>query len=254
MSDSLQQERSGDASIDGASVMLVEDDPTVRGAVAQYLGAHGFRVRAYANGSAARSALLADGPGERADVLVVDRMLPGLSGDEVVREARALSDVPILMLTALAETEDRVEGLELGADDYLAKPFSLRELTLRIGSLVRRSRAAAVAADRLVLGDFEIDSGQRRAWVRGEEVLLTSREYDLLRYLVRHPDRTLGRDRLISEVWGWSFGDRSTVTVHVRRLREKIEHDPADPRYLRTEWGAGYRFSATGRDSRTAAG
>ncbi|PII88058.1 DNA-binding response regulator [Leucobacter sp. OLJS4] len=252
MSEPSQHEPQRGAGPEEVRVELVEDDPTVRGAVEQYLGAHGYRVRAHANGIAARTSILSAPAGERADVLVIDRMLPGLSGDELVRQVRARSQVPILMLTALAETEDRVEGLELGADDYLAKPFSLRELTLRIGSLARRSRTAAAAVDRFAVGDFEIDSGQRRAWVRGTEVLLTSREYDLLRFLVRHPDRTLGRDLLISEVWGWSFGDPSTVTVHVRRLREKIEHDPADPRYLRTEWGAGYRFSATGREPEAA--
>lgn len=252
MNESLRSDAQAAAEAGAARVMLVEDDPTVRGAVAQYLGAHGYDVRSYANGVAARAAILAESPGNRADVLVVDRMLPGLSGDEIVREVRARSQVPILMLTALAEVDDRVEGLELGVDDYLAKPFSLRELTLRIGALVRRSRAATVAADRFSTGDFEVDPAHRRVWVRGAEALLTAREYELLRFLVGHPDRIVSRDELISEVWGWSFGDPSTVTVHVRRLREKIERDPAEPRYLRTEWGAGYRFSVTGRDDAAA--
>ena len=153
------------------------------------------------------------------------------------------------MLTALGELEERLEGLELGADDYLPKPFSLRELTLRVTALVRRSRAQGAVAASIASGDFRIDPVHRRAWVRGEEIVLTAREYELLLFLVRNPGRTVSRDELIREVWGWSFGEASTVTVHARRLREKIERDPADPRYLRTEWGAGYRFSVDGREA-----
>lgn len=219
--------------------MVVEDDPTVRGAVGAYLRANGYSVDVFGDGLAARRAIAEGVP----DVLVVDRMLPGISGDELCREVRAVADVPIMMLTALGQVEDRIDGLENGADDYLVKPFSLRELRLRIDALVRRVRVGQ-AAD-AVAGVFRIDALNRRVWVRDTEVALTAREHDLLVFLVRNPDRTIGRDEILREVWGWTVGEASTVTVHVRRLREKIELDPQEPRHLHTEWGAGYRFSVT---------
>ena len=225
-----------------ARIMVVEDDPAVRTAVTAYLRDLGLEVEPHGNGVSASRALAEQPP----DVLVVDRMLPGLSGDELSREAREVGSIPILMLTALAEVEDRIEGLEIGADDYLAKPFSLRELALRVQALLRRSRAALTAADTLTVGRFTCDAAHRRAWVDGEEVLLTGREYELLHYLLRHPGETVARDRLLQEVWGWRFGDASTVTVHVRRLREKIEPDLTEPRYLRTVWGVGYCFTPNG--------
>lgn len=227
---------------EAARVMVVEDDPTVRGAVDAYLRANGYVVQVFGDGVSARSALADRIP----DVLVVDRMLPGISGDELCREIRAVSDVPIMMLTALGQVEDRIDGLEAGVDDYLTKPFSLRELLLRIGALVRRARASQALGE-ITGGDFRIDPARRRVWVRGSEVALTTREYDLLAFLVDHPDRVIGRDEILREVWGWSVGEASTVTVHVRRLREKIERDPQDPRHLHTEWGAGYSFSPQGR-------
>lgn len=223
-------------------VVVVEDDPTVRQAVGAYLRANGYEVAAFGDGLSARAALADELP----DVLIVDRMLPGISGDELCREVRATSEVPIMMLTALGQVEDRIEGLETGVDDYLAKPFSLRELLLRVGALVRRARAAQAGGE-VVVGAFRIDVARRRVWVRGDEVTLTAREYDLLAFLVRAPDRVVARDEILREVWGWSIGEASTVTVHVRRLREKIEIDPQDPRHLHTEWGAGYSFSPQGR-------
>jgi two-component system response regulator RegX3 len=227
---------------EAAHVVVVEDDPTVRGAVDAYLRANGYTVEAFGDGVSARSALVDRIP----DVLIVDRMLPGISGDELCREVRAASDVPIMMLTALGQVDDRIEGLEAGVDDYLTKPFSLRELSLRVGALVRRARTAQASGE-VVAGVFRIDPVRRRVWVRSVEVLLTAREYDLLAFLLRNPDRVIGRDEILREVWGWSVGEGATVTVHVRRLREKVERDPQDPRHLHTEWGVGYFFSPQGR-------
>ncbi len=221
-------------------VVLVEDDSTVRGAVDGYLRANGYRVAAFDNGLAALRAVREEVP----DVLIVDRMLPGISGDELCREVREFSAAPIIMLTALGEVEQRIEGLETGADDYLVKPFALRELLLRVGALIRRSRAADAPTRIVVRGDFTVDPARRQVRVRERDVALTAREYELLAYLVENTGRTLSRDEILREVWGWSFGEASTVTVHVRRLREKIEDDPRDPLYLLTEWGIGYRFSA----------
>lgn len=238
--------RADEVSVDrmeGSRVVIVEDDPVVRGAVADYLGSHGYAVDAYADGVAARDAVRREAP----DLVIVDRMLPGISGDDLCRDIRCRSELPIVMLTALGDVEQRIEGLEAGADDYLSKPFALRELELRIDALLRRTQREPLPAA-FVAGDFEIDAARRRALVRGSEVALTGREYELLVHLVRNPGRTVSRDEILRQVWGWSFGEASTVTVHVRRLREKIEDDPRDPRYLRTVWGAGYRFSATARE------
>lgn len=225
-------------------VMVVEDDPTVRGVVGDYLRTRDLRVTLHADGRSAQSALHHGLP----DVLVLDRMLPGVSGDELCRQARAASErLPILMLTALDAIDDRIDGLEHGADDYLAKPFVLRELHLRIQAMLRRSTAATTAPEPFKAGPFRIDPTHRRAWRDGREILLTSREYELLLYLVQHPDRPVTRDDILRDVWGWSFGEASTVTVHVRRLREKIEHDPREPCFLLTEWGVGYRFALEDR-------
>lgn len=228
-----------------AEVVVVEDDPTVREAVGAYLRAHGYAVSSFGDGVSARTALRGSIP----DVVIVDRMLPGISGDELCRDLRSFSDVPIMLLTALGQVEDRIEGFEFGVDDYLAKPFSLRELLMRVGALVRRSQVTQAAVGEVRAGVFAIDPLRRRVWVRGEEIDLTGREYDLLRFLVRNEGRPLGREEILREAWGWSFGEASTVTVHVRRLREKIEADPRDPVHLRTEWGVGYRFSAEGDHS-----
>lgn len=226
----------------GATVVIVEDDATVRTVVADYLRARGYAVAAYADGVTAHRALAGLDP----DILVLDRMLPGMSGDELLREVRASSDVPIVMLTALDSADARIDGLERGADDYLAKPFALRELQLRIAALLRRSRDAQSALAAFVVGPFRIDPALRRI-TRGErEIVLTGREYELLLHLLKHPDEVLSREDILRGVWGWSFGDDSTVTVHVRRLREKIEDDPRDPQFLLTEWGAGYRFTTKG--------
>ncbi|WP_156760693.1 response regulator transcription factor [Microbacterium karelineae] len=228
-------------------VMVVEDDPTVRAVVGDYLREAGLVVSLHGDGLSARAAIAEAIP----DLLVIDRMLPGISGDELCREVRAGSDVPILMLTALGGVEQRIEGLEFGADDYLSKPFAMRELLLRVRALLRR-RQAADPVSVFQTGRFRVDPAHRRAWIDGREIALTTREYELLLHLARHPDRVLTRDDLLRAVWGWSVGDGSTVTVHVRRLREKIERDPRLPEYLRTEWGRGYRFTPEGDASSTS--
>ncbi|WP_285138242.1 response regulator transcription factor [Microbacterium sp. lyk4-40-TSB-66] len=219
------------------SVVIVEDDDTVRTVVADYLRADGYDVVAYGDGATALAALASGVP----DVLVLDRMLPGVSGDELCHEVRSRSDVPVLMLTARAGVDDRIDGLERGADDYLTKPFAMRELQLRVRALLRR-RVRADGSSDFSVGPFRVDPVRRRVWNGADEVPLTAREYDLLLHLARHPDRVFTRDELLHAVWGWTFGEASTVTVHVRRLREKIEPDPHSPVHLRTVWGAGYRF------------
>jgi len=224
-------------------VMIVEDDATVRAVVADYLGRRGYTVVGVGDGIEAREALRASRP----DVLVLDRMLPGLSGDELCREVRAAAPrTPIIMLTALGAVEDRIDGLEHGADDYIAKPFALRELQLRIDAMVRRAQSTHVTPSPFALGPFRVDPARRRIWLDGAEMTLTAREYELFLFLLQNPGRTLSRDDILREVWGWSFGEASTVTVHVRRLREKIEPEPRYPRYLLTEWGRGYRFIVEG--------
>ncbi len=224
-----------------ASVLVVDDDPTVREVVATYLRANHHEVSEAADGESAIEAM-AKNP---SDLLVLDLMLPGVDGLEVCRRIRQIREVPIIMLTALGSEMDRVVGLQLGADDYVTKPFSPRELALRVESVLRRTSGRVPdMADILTDGDLVIDHPHRSATLDGEKLTLTTREYDLLRFLVGHPDVTFSRDELLERVWGWSFGDRSTVTVHVRRLREKVEQDPTHPVRLLTVWGVGYLWQA----------
>ncbi|WP_305787019.1 response regulator transcription factor [Symbioplanes lichenis] len=219
-------------------VLVVDDDPTVSDVVRRYLEQAGCRVRLAADGAAALTAAAA----ERPDLVVLDLMMPGIDGLEVCRRLRRRDpDLPVVMLTALGEEADRVLGLEVGADDYVTKPFSPRELVLRIRSVLRRSGPAsepAVLSD----GGLVADTGRRVASLDGRVLALTVREFDLLAFLIGHPRRAWSRAELLAEVWGWQFGDQSTVTVHVRRLREKIEADPAAPRRILTAWGVGYRY------------
>jgi DNA-binding response OmpR family regulator len=180
------------------------------------------------------------------DLVVLDLMLPGIDGLEVCRRLRQRHSVPIVMLTALGEEEDRVVGLQLGADDYVTKPFSPRELALRVGSVLRRAKGtpAGPAMGELVDGGLRLDTVARRAVLDGAPLSLTTREFDLLVFFMVNPGQAFSRPQLLERVWGWDFGDQSTVTVHVRRLREKIEKDPANPRRIVTVWGVGYRFDA----------
>jgi DNA-binding response OmpR family regulator len=221
-------------------VLVVEDDPTVREITRRYLGDAGYVVDEAADGPAALRSARTDPP----DAVVLDVMLPGLSGLEVCRALRDLHPaLPIVMLSALGNEGDRVAGLELGADDYVTKPFSARELVLRVAAVLRRAGAAApMPAATLVDGDLVVDPSARTARRGDADLPLTGREFDLLAFLLAHPGRAYNRAELLAEVWGWEFGDQSTVTVHVRRLREKIEQDPTHPRRIATVWGTGYRY------------
>jgi DNA-binding response OmpR family regulator len=227
----------------GQHVLVVDDDPTVSDVVRRYLERAGLAVTLAADGPAALEAFAE----RRPDLVVLDLMLPGIDGLEVCRRMRALADhIPVVMLTALGEEADRVLGLQLGADDYVTKPFSPRELVLRVQSVLRRAGRGAGApgngAEVLVDGGLTVDCGRREARLGAEVLALTVREFDLLAFLMRHPGRAFRRAELLDSVWGWTFGDQSTVTVHMRRLREKIEADPGHPRRIVTVWGVGYRY------------
>lgn len=230
----------------GHRVLVVDDDPTVSDVVRRYLEQAGCEVRLAADG-AAGLASIAD---QRPDLVVLDLMMPGIDGLEVCRRIRRqLPDLPVIMLTALGEEADRVVGLEVGADDYVTKPFSPRELVLRIRSVLRRASGPAVnhaAPTTLTDAELTVDSARRIAELGGAQLALTVREFDLLVFLMGHPGRAWSRTELLEKVWGWQFGDQSTVTVHVRRLREKIERDPAEPDRIRTVWGVGYRYDPLG--------
>ncbi|MFC9602260.1 response regulator transcription factor [Streptomyces niveus] len=239
-----------------AHVLVVDDDPTVAEVVAGYLDRAGHDVARAADGPSA----LARFARRRPDLVVLDLMLPGMDGFEVCRRMRELGGrVPVIMLTARGDEEDRVLGLETGADDYVTKPFSPRELVLRVESVLRRARLPVPAPGTspttgvLRTATLSLDPAARRATRDGAELALTLREFDLLSFFLRHPGRAFSREELMSEVWGWDFGDLSTVTVHVRRLRAKIEHDPARPRLIQTVWGVGYRLAEPGDADESAA-
>jgi DNA-binding response OmpR family regulator len=224
-----------------ARVLVVDDDLTVREVVVTYLRAAGHDVHESADGEGAL-AMLRDHP---ADLVVLDLMLPGIDGLEVCERLRARGDdLPVIMLTALGSETDRVVGLERGADDYVTKPFSPRELVLRVDSVLRRAgeRAGGGARGPVSDGDLVVDSTEHSVTLGGRRLSLTAREFDLLRFFLSHPGQAFSRDELLQKVWGWSFGDQSTVTVHVRRLREKVEADPTHPVRLATVWGVGYRW------------
>mgnify|MGYP001019799392 CR=1 FL=1 len=231
-----------------ARVLVVDDDLTVREVVVSYLRAAGHAVAEAADGEAALT-VMRDAP---ADLVVLDLMLPGIDGLEVCSRLRATSDVPVIMLTALGSEADRLVGLELGADDYVTKPFSPRELALRVGSVLRRvgEREDAQDLEPLVDGDLVLDRAAHTVALGGRPLSLTMREFDLLAFLMAHPGTAYSREELLEKVWGWSFGDQSTVTVHVRRLREKVEPDPTRPTRLATVWGVGYRWDPVMVDQR----
>jgi DNA-binding response OmpR family regulator len=222
-----------------ARVLVVDDDPTVREVVVSYLKAAQHEVVEAEDGESV-AAIVRESP---VDLVVLDLMLPGIDGLEVCRRLRSTSDVPVIMLTALGSETDRVVGLERGADDYVTKPFSPRELVLRVESVLRRAGdRSGPEQGRLEDGDLVVDLARHEATLADRPLALTTREFDLLRFLLAHPGIAFSREDLLQQVWGWSFGDHSTVTVHVRRLREKVERDPTMPERLVTVWGVGYRW------------
>jgi DNA-binding response OmpR family regulator len=222
-------------------VLVVDDEPIVRDVVVRYLERDGYRTLQAASGDQAQGLL----ERESCSLVVLDVMLPGVSGLDLCRWIRSRSDLPIVMLTALGEEADRIVGLELGADDYLVKPFSPRELAVRVRNVMRRSARASVgAAPTLAFGDVEIDSRAREVRKRGALLSLTLKELDLLLFFATNPRQVFSRGQLMEHVWGYQSAlDTGTVTVHVRRLRTKIEDDPSRPRHLETVFGAGYRFT-----------
>ncbi|WP_235834283.1 response regulator transcription factor [Actinomadura logoneensis] len=229
-------------------ILVVDDDPTVAEVVARYLVRDGHDVACVADGHRALRHARENPP----DLIVLDLMLPGMDGLEVCRRLRETTAVPIVMLTALGAEADRLVGLAMGADDYVTKPFSPRELALRVRSVLRRARGAVIPtaqARPLRDGDLKLDPNAHTATLAGTPLTLTAREYDLLAFLLRNPGRAFTREQLLDHVWGWSFGDSATVTVHVRRLREKLELDPAAPRRLVTVWGVGYRYDPSPTDT-----
>jgi two-component system, OmpR family, response regulator ResD len=223
------------------SVLVVDDEPTIAEVVARYLERAGYQARVAGDGPAA----LASAARQRPDLVVLDLMLPGIDGLEVMRRLREqdAERIAVILLTAKGEESDRVIGLRLGADDYVVKPFSPAELVARVDAVLRRVDTSPAREAPLVLSDMTIDPAARRVEVRGEQVQLTQREFDVLLFLARHPGQVFSRNQLMDAVWQYSFyTDTSTVTVHIRRLRSKIELDPARPEHIQTVWGVGYRF------------
>ncbi|MGA9858973.1 MAG: response regulator transcription factor [Solirubrobacteraceae bacterium] len=224
------------------SVLVVDDEPTIAEIVARYLQRAGYRTQTAGTGARALE-LAAD---RRPDLVVLDLMLPGIDGLEVMRRLRASHQerVGVILLTAKGEEVDRVIGLRLGADDYVVKPFSPVELVARVDAVLRRVDSPSTQGAVIEMRDLRIDPAGRRVFVRGEEVALTQREFDVLLFLARHPGQAFSRHQLMDAIWQYSFySDTSTVTVHIRRLRAKIEADPAAPEHIQTVWGLGYRFA-----------
>ncbi len=223
-------------------ILVVDDEPTITEVLCRYLERAGYRTRIAGDGHAAVAAVQERPP----DLIVLDLMLPGIDGLEVMRRVRERDrdHTAIILLTARGEESDRVVGLRLGADDYVVKPFSPAELVARVDAVLRRLDTAPGVEAPLSFGELVIDPTARRVTVGGEEVALTQREFELLLFLARHPGQAFTRNQLMDLVWRYSFyTDTSTVTVHIRRLRAKIEADPARPRHVDTVWGVGYRFS-----------
>ena len=222
-------------------VLVVEDDQTVAEVVTRYLEREGFAVESVGDGQRA----IESADDRPPDLVVLDIMLPGLDGLEVCRRLRSRAPIPVVMLTARGSEEDRVLGLELGADDYVAKPFSPRELTARVKAVLRRAGSTLRDLERAGTIEYDglhLDLSAREARVRGQRAALTAREFELLAFLAARPRQVFRRDELLEHVWGYTYGDTSTVTVHIRRLREKVEDDPSAPRRITTVWGVGYRF------------
>jgi DNA-binding response OmpR family regulator len=221
------------------TVLVVDDEPIVREVVVRYLRHEGYRTLEAGDGERARRLIEREAP----SLVVLDVMLPGIDGLSLCRWIRDRSDLPVIMLTARGDEADRIVGLELGADDYVTKPFSPRELAARVRTVLRRAEPAPAREERVAAGRLELDAGTREVRKAGQPLRLTAKEFDLLWFLAGHPRRVFSRDQLMDRVWGYEAAfDTGTVTVHIRRLREKIEDDPSHPRMLETVWGVGYRF------------
>jgi DNA-binding response OmpR family regulator len=223
-------------------VLIVDDEPIVVDVVERYLHRDGYEVAVAADGEAAVAAARDYEP----DLIVLDLMLPKLDGLEVFRQVRVHSAVPVIILTAKGEETDRVVGLEMGADDYIAKPFSPRELVARVKAVLRRA-SVPISLDSsrqaLKVGDMVINPSSRQLTARGAPVELTAKEFDLIWFLAKNVGQVFSRSQLLNQVWDYQyFGDASTVTVHIRRLRSKVEADPMRPRHIKTVWGVGYKF------------
>ena len=222
-----------------ATVLVVDDEPIVRDVVVRYLQRDGFDTLEAGDGDAARS-IIESGA---ADLVVLDVMLPGADGLTLCRWIRAGSNLPVIMLTARGEAADRIVGLEIGADDYVTKPFSPRELAIRVRNVLKRAETTPLAAETLSFDGLTLDGRTREVRLDGEPVRLTGKEFDLLHFLASNPREVFSRTQLMDRVWGYEAAlDTGTVTVHIRRLRSKIERDPSTPRHLETLWGVGYRF------------
>jgi DNA-binding response OmpR family regulator len=222
-------------------VAIVEDEPSISEVVSLYLERAGYHVQIYADGLLAQTAFSRQLP----DLIILDVMLPGMDGFALIRTLRDRSDVPIILLTSRREESDRIAGLELGADDYVVKPFSPQELVSRVRAVLRRiSKDEKNNHDApIALPGLSIDPQTRIVVASGREIFLTAKEFDMLYHLVRHSRQVFSRDQLLESIWGLSeYIDPSTVTVHIRRLREKIESDPSNPAHLQTVWGVGYKF------------
>lgn len=222
------------------TVLVVDDEPIVRDVVVRYLQHEGFDTLEAGDGDTART-LIADA---RPELVVLDLMLPGTDGLTLCRWIRTQGDLPVIMLTARGETADRIVGLEVGADDYLSKPFSAQELVMRVKAVLRRAQPRPAALEPLAYDGLELDPLTRDVVRDGQLLKLTGKEFDLLYFLASNPRQVFSRSQLMETVWGYEAAlDTGTLTVHMRRLREKLEHDPASPRFLETVWGIGYRFT-----------
>ncbi|MEZ4523415.1 MAG: response regulator transcription factor [Thermomicrobiales bacterium] len=231
------------------TILVVDDEPSILEVMSLYLSRDGFRVVTAEDGDKALDLARAEEP----DLILLDVMLPYRSGLEITQTLRGERSVPIILLTARTDEIDRINGLELGADDYVVKPFSPREVVARVRAVLRRSGSADRTSrnqdSRLVVGDFEIDPSERLVSVSGRRIDLTATEFDLLQFMAKRPRQVFSRAQLLDNVWGSDFvADESTVTVHIRRLREKVEANPSEPAYVQTVWGVGYRFDGGGTE------
>ncbi len=228
--------------MNGPLILVVDDERSISEVVSLYLTRAGYRVKVAHDGAAALQALAAQKP----DLVILDLMLPEVDGLEITRRLRAVGETPIIMVTARRSEADRILGLEMGADDYVVKPFSPQELVSRVRAVLRRTHNAAAPSTperALEFDTLRIDPVTRLVIVEGQELILTAKEFDLLWFMANHPRQVFNRDQLLDNVWGQTeYLDPSTVTVHVRRLREKIERDAANPRHIHTVWGVGYKF------------